>query len=111
LNQTTQVDFRLDPSVTAEVTITDEPPQINTTNGQIAGSLSSEQIQERPVLIQTNFLTLAETFTGFQENPTSGQNNPTASSGSSVNFNGTGSRGATFQINNVIMTIDKVEGK
>src|SRR5207244_9606634 len=48
-----------------------------------------------------NFLTLAETFTGFQENPTSGQNNPTSSSGSSINFNGTGTRGATFQINGV----------
>ncbi len=101
LNQTTQVDFRLDPSVSAEVTITDEPPQINTTNGQIASSLSSEQIQERPVANQGNFLTLAETFTGFQENPTGGQNNPTSSSGSSVNFNGTGTRGATFQINGV----------
>ena len=30
-----------------------------------------------------------------------GQNNPTASSGSSINFNGTGTRGATFQINGV----------
>ncbi len=69
LNQTTKVDFKLDPSVSAEVTITDEPPPINTTNGQIASSLSSEQIQERPVLNQGNFLTLAETFTGFQENP------------------------------------------
>ncbi|MEJ7700037.1 MAG: carboxypeptidase-like regulatory domain-containing protein [Pyrinomonadaceae bacterium] len=101
LNQTTQVDFRLDPSVSAEVTITDEPAPINTTNGQIASSLTSEQIQERPVANQGNFLTLAETFTGFQENPTAGQNNPTSSSGSSVNFNGTGTRGATFQINGV----------
>ncbi len=101
LNQTTQADFKLDPSVSAEVTITDEPPQINTTNGQITSSLTSDQIQERPVANQGNFLTLAETFTGFQENPTSGQNNPTASSGSSVNFNGTGTRGATFQINGV----------
>ncbi|HEX8289689.1 MAG TPA: carboxypeptidase regulatory-like domain-containing protein [Pyrinomonadaceae bacterium] len=101
LNQTSQVDFKLDPSVTAEVTITDEPAPINTTNAQIAGSLTSEQILERPVANQTNFLTLAETFTGFQENPTSGQNNPTSSSGSSVNFNGTGTRGATFQINGV----------
>ena len=30
-----------------------------------------------------------------------GQNNPTASSGSSINFNNTGTRGATFQINGV----------
>src|SRR6185436_449099 len=41
------------------------------------------------------------TFTGYQENPTSGQNNPTASSGSSINFNGTGTRGTSFQINGV----------
>lgn len=101
LNETVVVDIRLDPTITGEVTITDEPPLINTTNSQIAGSLTSQQITERPVLNQGNFLTLAETFTGFQENPTSGQNNPTLSSGSSINFNGTGTRGATFQINGV----------
>lgn len=101
LNQTSAVDFKIDPTVSATVTIEDEPAAINTTNAQIAGTLSSQQITERPVLNQGNFLTLAETFTGFQENPTSGQNNPTASSGSSINFNGTGSRGATFQINGV----------
>lgn len=101
LNETTVINIRLDPAVTGEVTVTDESAPINTTNAQIAGSLTSEQIQERPVANQGNFLTLAETFTGFQENPTSGQNNPTASSGSSVNFNGTGTRGATFQINGV----------
>ena len=33
--------------------------------------------------------------------PDIGQNNPTASSGSSINFNSTGTRGATFQINGV----------
>lgn len=101
LNDTVVVNFRLDPTVKGEVTITSEAPIINTTNSQIAGNLTSEQITERPVLNQANFLTLAETFTGYQENPTSGQNNPTASSGSSVNFNGTGTRGATFQINGV----------
>lgn len=101
LNETTVVSVRLDPAVTGEVTVTDETPPINTTNAQIAGTLSSAQIEERPVANQGNFLTLAETFTGFQENPTSGQNNPTASSGSSINFNGTGTRGATFQINGV----------
>jgi hypothetical protein len=101
LNDNTVVNVRLDPGVTGEVTVTDETPPINTTNAQIAGTLSTSQIEERPVANQGNFLTLAETFTGFQENPTSGQNNPTASSGSSVNFNGTGTRGATFQINGV----------
>jgi hypothetical protein len=101
LNETKVVNFRLDPTISGVVTITDEPPLINSTNAQIAGSLTTQQITERPVFNQGNFLTLAETFTGFQENPTSGQNNPTASSGSSINFNGTGTRGATFQINGV----------
>ena len=101
LNQTTVVDPVLSPSVSGEVTVTDERAPINTSDAQIAQSLSRTQILERPVANQTNFLTLAETFTGFQENPTGGQNNPTASSGSSVNFNGTGTRGVTFQINGV----------
>ena len=101
LNETSVIDIRLDPSVTGEVTITEEAEPINTTNQQITSSLTSAQILERPVANQSNFLTLAETFAGYQENPTAGQNNPTASSGSSVNFNGTGTRGATFQINGV----------
>lgn len=101
LNDTSVVDIQLNPSVSGEVTIEAEPPPINSTNQQVASSLVSSQILERPVANQTNFLSLAETFTGYQENPTSGQNNPTLSSGSSINFNGTGTRGATFQINGV----------
>lgn len=101
LNETVQVNVTLDPSVRAEVVITDEPPPINTTNAEVKGTLTEREIEAKPTFNQGNFLTLAETFTGFQENPTSGQNNPTASSGSSINFNGTGTRGATFQINGV----------
>ncbi len=101
LNETTVVNVRLDPTVRGEVTITDEATPINTTDGQISGSLTSQQISERPVLNQGSFLSLAEVFSGYQENPVSGQNNPTASSGSSINFNGTGTRGATFQTNGV----------
>ncbi len=101
LNETVQVDITLDPSVRAEVVITDEPPPINTTNAEVKGTLTEREIEAKPTFNQGNFLTLAETFTGFQENPTSGQNNPTTSSGSSINFNGTGTRGATFQINGV----------
>src|SRR5207245_2441919 len=74
---------------------------INTTNAEIKGTLNTQEILDKPTFNPGNFLTLAETFTGFQENPTSGQNNPTSSSGSSINFNGTGTRGATFQINGV----------
>ncbi len=101
LNETVLVDISLDPSVKAEVVITDEPPSINTTNAEVKGTLTEREIEAKPTFNQGNFLTLAETFTGFQENPTSGQNNPTTSSGSSINFNGTGTRGATFQINGV----------
>ncbi|HEU4510385.1 MAG TPA: carboxypeptidase regulatory-like domain-containing protein [Pyrinomonadaceae bacterium] len=102
LNQTTVVNFTLNPSsVTEAVVVTSEAAPINTTSAEIKGSLNAQEILDKPTFNQGNFLTLAETFTGFQENPTSGQNNPTASSGSSINFNGTGTRGATFQINGV----------
>ena len=102
LNQTLVVNFELNPSaVTEAVVVTSEAAPINTTNAEIKGSLNAQEIMEKPTFNQGSFLTLAETFTGFQENPTSGQNNPTASSGSSINFNGTGTRGATFQINGV----------
>lgn len=102
LNQTRVVDFSLNPAgITENVVTTSDATTINTTNAEIKGTLSAQEILDKPTFNQTNFLTLAETFTGFQENPTSGQNNPTASSGSSINFNGTGTRGATFQINGV----------
>ena len=102
LNQTRVINFTLNPSsVTEAVVVTSDTAPINTTNAEIKGSLNAQEILEKPTFNQGSFLTLAETFTGFQENPTSGQNNPTASSGSSINFNGTGTRGATFQINGV----------
>jgi outer membrane receptor protein involved in Fe transport len=102
LNQTRVIDLTVSPIGIAEaVMITTELAPINTTNGEIKGSLNAQEILDKPTANQGSFLTLAETFAGFQENPTSGQNNPTASSGSSINFNGTGTRGATFQINGV----------
>jgi outer membrane receptor protein involved in Fe transport len=101
LNDTRVVDFKLDPRATATVTVTANAPAINLTSGETKGTLTAEQIMDKPSLSAGSFLSLAETFTGFQDNPTSGQNNPTASSGSSINFNGTGTRGATFQINGV----------
>src|SRR5688572_5620945 len=102
LNQTRVIDFTLNPSsVTEAVVVTADAAPINTTNAEIKGSLNAQEILEKPTFNQGSFLSLAETFAGFQENPTSGQNNPTASSGSSINFNGTGTRGATFQINGV----------
>src|SRR6266567_4558102 len=102
LNQTRVIDITLNPTgVTESVVVTSEATPINTTNAEIKGTLNTQEILDKPTFNPGSFLTLAETFTGFQENPTSGQNNPTSSSGSSINFNGTGTRGATFKINGV----------
>jgi outer membrane receptor protein involved in Fe transport len=105
LNTTRVANFRLDPRVREMITVTAEAPRINTSNAEVKQSLTAEQIEDQPTAQNLNnnntFLALAETFAGFQENPTSGQNNPTTSSGSSINFNGTGTRGATFQIDGV----------
>jgi Carboxypeptidase regulatory-like domain len=102
LNQTANANFELKPaSANGEVTITAESAPINTTDAEVKQSLGSQAIADKPTSNPGSFLSLAEVFTGFQENPTSGQNNPTTSSGSSINFNGTGTRGATFQINGV----------
>lgn len=102
LNQTRVADFQMKPAAVAEtVTVVGASPPINTVNAEVKGTLSAAQILDKPTINPGSFLSLAEIFPGFQENPTSGQNNPTASSGSSINFNGTGTRGATFQINGV----------
>lgn len=102
LNAQRVADFELKPAGLAEtVTVTAAAPTINSTNAEVKSVMTAEQIIDKPTANPGSFLSLAEVFAGFQENPTSGQNNPTASSGSSINFNGTGSRGATFQINGV----------
>ena len=101
LNATRVIDFTLDPKLTESVTVRGDAPPINLTRAEVRSSLTAEQIMDRPMANAGSFLALAETFPGFQENPTSGQNNPTASSGSSINFNNTGTRGSTFQINGV----------
>jgi len=102
LNTQRVADFELKPAGLAEVvTVTAAVPTINSTSAEVKSVMNAEQIIDKPTANPGSFLSLAEVFAGFQENPTSGQNNPTASSGSSVNFNGTGSRGATFQINGV----------
>ena len=102
LNQNHVTNFKLDiAGSTDAITITADVAPINTTDAEVKQSLNSQAITDKPTSNPGSFLSLAEIFTGFQENPTSGQNNPTTSSGSSINFNGTGTRGATFQINGV----------
>ncbi len=101
LDNTTNSDFKLEPATTTEVvTVTGEAPLIDTTAGDVKGALDSRAV-ENFLLPTRNFVTLAEVVPGFQTNAVSGQNNPTLSSGSSVQFNGTGTRGASFQVNGV----------
>src|SRR5688572_12123444 len=47
LNDTISVDFKIDPTVTESVTITDEPPPINTTNAEVKGTLTAQQIEAK----------------------------------------------------------------
>jgi outer membrane receptor protein involved in Fe transport len=101
LNETTVQNFVLDPAMSETVTVSADAPRVNTTDAEIKGTLTEREIVNKPNLSQNSFLGLAAVFPGYQENPNSGQDNPTLSSGSSVNFNGTGTRGATFQINGV----------
>lgn len=101
LNTTVVQDFVLNPAVTETVTVNANAPRIDVTDGEVKQTLRAQEIENLPVPDQTNMLRLTTVFAGFQENPTSGQDNPALSSGSSVNFNGTGTRGATFQINGV----------
>ncbi len=101
LNQTVVQDFVLDPAVTETVTVNANTPRIDVSDGEIKQTMRSEEIMALPSPNQASFLRLATVFSGYQENPTAGQDNPTLSSGSSVNFNGTGTRGTTFQINGV----------
>lgn len=101
LNQTVVQDFILDPAMKETVTVAADAPRIDVTDGEVKQTLRAKEIENMPAPDQTNFLRLASVFSGYQENPTSGQDNPALSSGSSVNFNGTGTRGATFQINGV----------
>ena len=79
LNATSVVDFKLDPRVTELVTVSGDAPPINLTKAEVKSSLTAQQIMDKPSVNAGNFLSLAETFPGFQENPTSGQNNPTSS--------------------------------
>ena len=101
LNTTVTVDAQLSVAEREEmVTVTAEPPAVNTTSGELKFSYNSQQIEDKPVLGR-NMLALAADVPGFQTNPVSGQDNPTASSGSSVQINGTGTRAATFQTDGV----------
>ncbi|MEK7404235.1 MAG: carboxypeptidase regulatory-like domain-containing protein [Acidobacteriota bacterium] len=96
LNKTTTVTLTLKVSTIQEsVTVTDVAPLIDVASGQIRRSIDETLAGSLPAAGRS-FLSFVSLFPGFQTNPTSGQNNYTLSSGSSVSFNGTGTRGTTF---------------
>jgi len=101
LNKTTTVSLTLKVSTLQEsVTVSDVAPLIDVTSGQIRRSIEDTLAGSLPTAGRS-FLSFMGLFPGFQTNPTSGQNNYTLSSGSSVSFNGTGTRGTTFMTDGV----------
>ncbi|HEX4949834.1 MAG TPA: TonB-dependent receptor [Blastocatellia bacterium] len=102
LNKNTISNFKLEVAGSAaEVTITGETPQIETTTGEIKHSIGDKQIEDTP-LAGRNFISLVEQIPGFQNAAWIGSaNNPTNSTGSYAAFNGLGSRSTSFQIDGV----------
>ncbi|PYV15339.1 MAG: hypothetical protein DMG07_10040, partial [Acidobacteria bacterium] len=101
LNATTTLDFQLEiASRSNTVTVTSAPAQIDLSSGELKSSFDEQQIEDKPIF-NRDMLNLVADVPGFQTNAVSGQNNPTASSGSSVQINGTGTRAATFQTDGV----------
>lgn len=100
LTRTTVLNFYLVlAGVKESVTVSEAAPAIDLVSGQIRRSLDASGIAAIP--LQRNIVNLAPLLAGFQTNPTAGQNSPTLSSGSSVSFNGTGTRAATFQTDGI----------
>jgi hypothetical protein len=100
LNRTTVLNFHLAlAGVKESVTVSEAAPAIDLVSGQIRRSIEANEIAAIP--LQRNIVNLAPLLPGFQTNPTASQNSPTLSSGSSVSFNGTGTRSVTFQTDGV----------
>src|SRR5260370_14425671 len=101
LNKTSTLNLVLQVSaVQASVTVTDAAQLIEVTSGQIGRSIDDVMLSQLPVSGR-DFRTILSIFPGFQTNPSPGQNNYTLSSGSSVSFNGTGTRGTSFSTDGI----------
>jgi len=102
LNKTTVSDFVLEVSpVTETVTVSGESPLIETTVGEVKGSIDERTVETTP-LSGRNFLSLMELIPEFQLAAFgTSSNNPTLSTGSYASFSGTGSRSTTFQTDGV----------
>ncbi len=96
LNKTTTISLVLKVSTVQEsVTVSDVAPLIDLASGQVRRSIDTTLAGSLPIGGRS-FLGLTRLLPGFQTNPTSGQDNYTLSSGSSVSFNGTGTRSTSF---------------
>src|SRR5215471_1911969 len=101
LNKITTLNLVLEVSaVQSSVTVTGQNDLVDVASGEIRRGLDSSIIDELPVSGR-DFRSIMNYLPGFQSNPTSGQNNYTLSSGSSVSFNGTGTRGASFMTDGI----------
>jgi hypothetical protein len=101
LDRTTTLNLVLQVSAVQEsVTVSEKAQQIDVTSGEIRRGLENVMVEQLPISGR-DFRSIVTYFPGFQSNPTSGQNNYTLSSGSSVSFNGTGTRGASFMTDGI----------
>jgi len=101
LNKNTTLNLSLQVStVQQSVTVNETPELIDVTSGQIRRGLDDAMVADIPVSGR-DFRSIVGLFPGFQSNPTAGQNNYTLSSGSSVSFNGTGTRGVSFMTDGI----------
>jgi len=101
LDRTTTLNLALQVSAVQEsVTVTEKAQMIDVASGEIRRGIDDTFVEQLPVSGR-DFRNIVAYFPGFQSNPTSGQNNYTLSSGSSVSFNGTGTRGASFMTDGI----------
>lgn len=101
LNKTTTLNLSLEVSaVRQSVTVDETAPPIDLTSGQIQRGLDDAMISQLPVSGR-DFRSIVSIFPGFQTNPSPGQNNYTLSSGSTVSFNGTGTRSTSFMTDGI----------
>jgi outer membrane receptor protein involved in Fe transport len=96
LNKSTTLSLTLQmSSLQTAITVEESAQLIDVSSGQIRRSIEDVMVAQLPVSGR-DFRNILNIFPGFQTNPSAGQNNFTLSSGSTVSFNGAGTRGAAF---------------
>src|SRR4029077_4929303 len=84
----------------ASVTVNEAAQLIDVSRNQIRRNIADVVLSQLPVSGR-DFRPIVSIFPGFQTNPSAGQNNYTLSSGSTVSFNGTGTRGTSFMTDGI----------